>query len=159
MGEPSKLVDELGAIVAGERDLLANLANCAALLFHGLADVNWAGFYLLKGQQLVQGPFQGRPACVRIDVGRGVCGTAAERRETIVVPDVHCFAGHIACDEPMLDEIRRHCALLLSEDFATHSAAYFWLRDCPPFRRVLDRLRQRELSLFEIAACLAAGTA
>jgi GAF domain-containing protein len=89
---------ELRAIIAGERDLIANLANGAALLFGNLPQVNWAGFYLFKEGELVLGPFQGKPACIRIALGRGVCGTAAAQRRTIVVPDVHRFAGHIACD-------------------------------------------------------------
>lgn len=96
---------ELEALLAGERDLVANAANAAALLFHGLPGLNWAGFYFLKDGGLVVGPFQGRPACVRIALGRGVCGTAAARRETIVVPDVHAFDGHIACDSASNSEI------------------------------------------------------
>lgn len=99
------LIDELRALVDGERDFIANLANASALLFARLPDVNWVGFYLLRGGQLVLGPFQGKPACVRIDLGRGVCGTAAARRETIVVPDVHQFPGHIACDAESQAEI------------------------------------------------------
>jgi GAF domain-containing protein len=109
MDEPNRpwarlLADER-ALLAEEPDFLANMANCTALLFHGLDEVNWAGFYLLKRGQLVLGPFQGRPACVRIDLGRGVCGTAAARRETIIVPDVHRFPGHIACDERSRSEV------------------------------------------------------
>jgi GAF domain-containing protein len=93
------------AILAGERDWIANLANTAAVLFHGLPDLNWAGFYLFKEDELVLGPFQGKPACIRIALGRGVCGSAAVQRETIVVPDVHEFPGHIACDENSRSEI------------------------------------------------------
>lgn len=89
---------DLGALLGGERDLIANAANTAALLFHALPAVNWVGFYLLRGPDLVLGPFQGRPACVRIAPGRGVCGTAAATGRTQVVPDVHAFPGHIACD-------------------------------------------------------------
>jgi GAF domain-containing protein len=95
----------LAALLAGEHDLVANLANCAALLFEHLPDLNWAGFYLLRGQELVLGPFQGRSACVRIAMGRGVCGAAAERRRSVVVPDVHAFPGHIACDSASRSEI------------------------------------------------------
>ncbi|HEV3339950.1 MAG TPA: GAF domain-containing protein [Pirellulales bacterium] len=101
----AELLADERALLAEERDFLANMANCAALLFCGLDEVNWAGFYLLKRGQLVLGPFQGRPACVRIDLGRGVCGTAAARRETILVLDVHHFAGHIACDERSRSEV------------------------------------------------------
>jgi GAF domain-containing protein len=99
------LQHDLLSILAGERDYIANLANTSALLFHYLPDLNWAGFYLLKGNELVLGPFQGNPACIRIAMGRGVCGTAAKRRQTIVVPDVHAFPGHIACDDASRSEI------------------------------------------------------
>jgi GAF domain-containing protein len=99
------LQSQFAAVLAGERDFLANLANSAAMLFHSLPDLNWAGFYLFKENQLVLGPFQGKPACVRIAIGRGVCGTAAQRRETIVVADVHLFPGHIACDSASQSEI------------------------------------------------------
>jgi len=95
----------LAALLSGEKDALANLANLSALLFQSLPDLNWAGFYLLKGTDLVLGPFQGKPACTRIPVGRGVCGTAAQRRETVIVPDVHQFPGHIACDAASRSEI------------------------------------------------------
>ena len=89
----------------GERDAVANAANLSALLWMGLADLNWSGFYFKKGSGLVLGPFQGRPACVRIEIGRGVCGTAAATRETQVVSDVHAFPGHIACDAASQSEI------------------------------------------------------
>ena len=89
----------------GEHDAIANAANLSALLWMGLSDLNWAGFYFLRGPGLVLGPFQGRPACVRIELGRGVCGTAAATRETIVVPDVEKFPGHIACDAASRSEI------------------------------------------------------
>lgn len=101
----SELNRELGALIAGERDLIANLANSAALLYHSLPDLNWAGFYLLKDGELVVGPFQGKPACVRIALGKGVCGTAATQRKTQVVRDVHEFPGHIACDSASNSEI------------------------------------------------------
>ena len=93
------------ALLAGEADAVANAANLSALLFNTLPDVNWAGFYFLKDGGLVVGPFQGKPACVRIPLGQGVCGTAALRRETIVVEDVHAFPGHIACDAASNSEI------------------------------------------------------
>jgi len=92
-------------MLEGEEDPIANAANVAALLFHSLPDINWAGFYFLREGELVLGPFQGRPACVRIRVGRGVCGAAAERRETVVVPNVDEFPGHIACDSASRSEI------------------------------------------------------
>ncbi|MEV0356404.1 GAF domain-containing protein [Nocardia sp. NPDC050697] len=84
---------------------MANSANLAALIFHALPDLNWAGFYFTRGGELVVGPFQGKPACVRIAWGRGVCGTAAATGETQVVPDVHAFPGHIACDADSRSEI------------------------------------------------------
>ena len=100
-----RLRTELIAVFEGERDLIANMANCAALLFESLPDLNWAGFYRAIGSDLVLGPFQGRPACVRIGPGRGVCGAAAAKRETVVVPDVRRFPGHIACDAQSRAEI------------------------------------------------------
>ena len=96
---------DLSALLAGERDLIANAANTAALIYAALPDLNWAGFYLYKSGELVLGPFQGKPACVRIALGKGVCGTAAERRATIRVEDVHAFPGHIACDSASNSEI------------------------------------------------------
>ncbi|HSP93347.1 MAG TPA: GAF domain-containing protein [Thermoanaerobaculia bacterium] len=99
------LAASLGSLLAGESDALANLANASALLAQALARINWCGFYLLRGEELVLGPFQGKPACVRIPVGKGVCGTAVARRETLVVPDVNAFPGHIACDAASRSEI------------------------------------------------------
>jgi L-methionine (R)-S-oxide reductase len=96
---------QLAGLFAGERNGLANAANMAALLYQALPDLNWAGFYFLQGGELVLGPFQGKVACVRIAVGRGVCGTAAQRRETVIVPDVEKFPGHIACDSASRSEI------------------------------------------------------
>ena len=101
----AELNRQLGGIIAGEPNGLANAANLSALLFQGLSGLNWAGFYFLLGGELVLGPFQGKVACVRIALGRGVCGTAAQRRETVVVPDVHTFPGHIACDSASRSEI------------------------------------------------------
>jgi L-methionine (R)-S-oxide reductase len=89
----------------GERDAIANAANLSSLLTMGLSDLNWSGFYFLRGGELVLGPFQGRPACVRIEVGKGVCGTAAATRQTVIVPDVEEFPGHIACDAASRSEI------------------------------------------------------
>jgi L-methionine (R)-S-oxide reductase len=100
-----RLADQLDHLLAGEPDAVANLANAAALLYHGLPDLNWAGFYLAHGRTLVLGPFQGKPACVRIEVGKGVCGTSAERRQTVLVADVHAFPGHIACDPASQSEL------------------------------------------------------
>jgi L-methionine (R)-S-oxide reductase len=99
------LETSLESLLEGESDPLANLSNAAGLLAQSLDRINWCGFYLLRGQELVLGPFQGKPACVRIPLGQGVCGTAAARRETLVVPDVNRFPGHIACDPGSRSEI------------------------------------------------------
>jgi L-methionine (R)-S-oxide reductase len=100
-----ELQQQLAALFAGERNGLANAANMSALLYEALPNLNWVGFYFLQASELVLGPFQGRVACVRIALGRGVCGTAAERRETVIVPDVNAFPGHIACDVASRSEI------------------------------------------------------
>lgn len=92
------LADALDALLSGETDTVANAANAAAAIYHSLPGLNWAGLYFLRGQELVLGPFQGKPACVRIPLGKGVCGTAAAERRSVLVPDVHAFPGHIACD-------------------------------------------------------------
>ena len=99
------LSKSLESLLEGETDALANLANASGLLADALERINWCGFYLLRGDELVLGPFQGKPACVRIALGKGVCGTAAQRRETLVVPDVNAFPGHIACDAASRSEI------------------------------------------------------
>lgn len=101
----ASLAGELTGLLAGETDMVANAANTSALLFDALPDINWAGFYFLRGNELVVGPFQGKPACVRIGMGKGVCGTAAQQRRSIVVPDVGSFPGHIACDAASRSEI------------------------------------------------------
>ena len=100
-----ELHGQLTGLFADERDGLANTANTSALLYEALPNLNWAGFYFLKGRELVLGPFQGKIACVRIPLGQGVCGTAAARRETIIVPDVGAFPGHIVCDAASRSEI------------------------------------------------------
>ena len=99
------LCAQLEALVKGVPYGTANLANASALLWQHLPEINWAGFYMLEGEHLILGPFQGKPACIVIPVGRGVCGTAAERNETVLVPDVHQFPGHIACDGASNSEI------------------------------------------------------
>lgn len=108
VGKPAlyrELAQELQALLAGEPDWVANAANAAAAIYHALPELNWAGFYLLRGRDLVLGPFQGRPACVRIPLGNGVCGTAAAERRTVLVPDVEAFPGHIACDMASRSEL------------------------------------------------------
>jgi L-methionine (R)-S-oxide reductase len=101
----AELARDLAALLSGERDLIANAANTSALIFDALPDLNWVGLYLYKSGELVLGPFQGKPACVRIAMGKGVCGAAAARRETVLVEDVHAFPGHIACDSASNSEI------------------------------------------------------
>ena len=103
--DKNTLLTQLEALLSAETDPVANMANTAALVYNGLAGLNWAGFYLLKEGVLVLGPFQGKPACVRISVGRGVCGTAVQLRKTVSVPDVHQFPGHIACDSASQSEV------------------------------------------------------
>jgi L-methionine (R)-S-oxide reductase len=101
----AELRQQLEGLVQGERDALPNCANAAALIYHALPDVNWAGFYFLRDGELVLGPFQGKAACVRIELGKGVCGTTPHPPETLVVADVHAFPGHIACDAASRSEI------------------------------------------------------
>lgn len=119
-GTKSEIYEELArqtrGLLDGERDLIANAANVAALIWQIVPDLNWAGFYLMKGNELVLGPFQGKPACVRIAVGKGVCGAAAARRETVLVEDVHAFPGHIACDSASNSEL----VVPLIKDGAVH---------------------------------------
>ena len=100
-----ELAEQLRGLLAGETDRTANAANMAALIYHGLPDINWAGFYFRRGQELVLGPFQGKPACVRIPLGKGVCGVAASRAATVLVRDVLDFPGHIACDPNSRSEL------------------------------------------------------
>jgi L-methionine (R)-S-oxide reductase len=101
----ASLAAQLAALIEAETDPVANMANCAALIFNSVPRLNWAGFYLLKGGELVLGPFQGQPACVRIEIGRGVCGTAAEKRTTLRIADVTKFPDHIACDSASRSEV------------------------------------------------------
>jgi GAF domain-containing protein len=100
-----ELAQELDGLLAGEPDAVANAANAAAAIYHALPALNWAGFYFLRGDELVLGPFQGRPACVRIPLGKGVCGTAAVHRRSVLVADVAAFPGHIACDTASRSEL------------------------------------------------------
>lgn len=99
------LVSQARGLLAGQQHRIANAANLSALIYNGLPDLNWAGFYFLEGSELIVGPFQGQPACVRIEMGKGVCGTAATTRSTQRVADVHAFEGHIACDPASRSEI------------------------------------------------------
>jgi GAF domain-containing protein len=124
----------LVGLLAGEHDLVANAANFAALVYHTLPDLNWAGWYFLRGDELVLGPFQGKPACVRIAMGRGVCGAAAQQRVPLLVPDVHAFPGHIACDsasraELVVPAVRSDGTLLGVFDLDSPHPARFNLQD------------------------------
>ena len=116
------LASQLRALFEGERNLIANAANFSSIVYHALPDVNWTGFYFRHGSELILGPFQGHPACVRIEVGKGVCGLAAAQLETIIVPNVHEFPGHIACDPASNSEIvvpvfdGQHCLGVLDLD-------------------------------------------
>jgi GAF domain-containing protein len=101
----AELAQQARGLLHGEPNLVANAANFAALVYHALPDVNWCGFYFFDGDELVVGPFQGKPACIRIALGRGVCGTAAASRQTQVVPDVNAFPGHIFCDGASRSEV------------------------------------------------------
>ena len=101
----AQLVEQARGLLAGERDRIANAANLSALVYHGLPDLNWAGFYFFDGTELVVGPFQGLPACVRIPLDKGVCGAAASTRQTQRVADVHAFPSHIACDSASRSEL------------------------------------------------------
>jgi len=101
----AQLHEQAVGLFSGEHDRIANAANLSALMYHALPEVNWVGFYFFDGQELVVGPFQGKPACVRIAIGKGVCGTAAALRRTQLVGDVHAFPGHIACDAASQSEI------------------------------------------------------
>ncbi len=127
------LVSQLRSLLSDERDFIANAANFAALLYHSLPDLNWAGFYVLKNEELVLGPFQGKPACVRIAIGKGVCGVAAAQRETIIVANVQDFPGHIACDSASNSEIVvpviRHDRLIGVLDLDSPSFARFDTED------------------------------
>lgn len=99
------VIDQLKALIHDEKNVMANMANASALLNQFLEHINWVGFYMLEEQELVLGPFQGLPACIRIPLGRGVCGTAAKTKKTLVINDVHQFPGHIACDAASNSEI------------------------------------------------------
>ncbi len=105
MTDYDALIAQAEALISGVPHRIANLANVSALIFDTLADLNWAGFYLLEGETLVLGPFQGRPACIEIPVSRGVCGAAVRENRSQLVPDVHAFAGHIACDSASRSEL------------------------------------------------------
>jgi len=143
------LEKELLSLIDGEKNLIANLANTAAWLYHSIPDLNWAGFYLWvdEDQELVLGPFQGMPACLRIKPGRGVCGSALEKQRTIRVDDVHTFPGHIACDSASRSELviplRKNGNVLGVLDLDSPLVGRFSLRDEIELTRILDVLTQK----------------
>lgn len=141
-----QLERQLMALFGAERDALANCANTAAALYHALPNLNWIGFYFAHDGELVLGPFQGNVACVRIPLGRGVCGTAAQRRETLIVADVHAFPGHIACDAESRSEIVvpmvQHGRLLGVLDLDSPALARFDQQDGAGLQTIVARLTQ-----------------
>jgi GAF domain-containing protein len=144
----AELRAQLEALIGDERDAIANLANAAALIWHTTPDLNWAGFYLRRSEnELVLGPFQGKPACVRIAVGRGVCGTAVARDASVLVEDVHAFPGHIACDGASRSELvvplRRDGRVVAVLDLDSPSLARFSNADAEGFEAFVHVLETR----------------
>lgn len=148
------LARQLDALLGDETDQVANLANAAALLWHTLPDLNWAGFYLMRDGELVLGPFQGKPACVRIAVGTGVCGTAVAREASVLVEDVHAFPGHIACDADsraeLVTPLRENGRVIGVLDLDSPTAGRFTMADqvgCERLVQVLERTWSSHTSL------------
>lgn len=142
-----EVLAKLDALIGDERDWVANLANAAALLYQELDRINWVGFYILKGDELVLGPFQGKPACIRIGMGKGVCGQTALHRRAHVVPDVHKFPGHIACDPVSQSEvvvpIEKGKKLIGVLDVDSPELARFTEADADGLSRIAELLAQR----------------
>ena len=139
---------QLDALLGDERDPIANLANAASLIWHTTPELNWAGFYLRRSEtELVLGPFQGKPACVRIAVGRGVCGTAVARDASVLVPDVEAFPGHIACDSASRSELvvpLRHAGRVVGVlDLDSPVLSRFGAADQAGFEALMTRLAER----------------
>lgn len=143
----AQLRAQLEALLGEERDPIANLANTAALIWHTTADVSWAGFYLRRGDELVLGPFQGKPACIRIPVGQGVCGASVAREASVLVDDVDAFPGHIACDSASRSELVipiRHAGHIVGVlDLDSPSAARFSPADQAGFESLVEALQSR----------------
>lgn len=141
----AQLAQQIEAIVAGEHDLIANMANVSAILYWALEHVNWAGFYLVKDQELVLGPFHGQPACIRIPIGKGVCGTAVSENCIQLVKDVHQFSGHIACDAASNSEIvlpiRKNNQIIAILDIDSPEIARFDLDDQSGLSQIVEILQ------------------
>lgn len=141
----SELAQQVEAIVAGEKDFVANMANISAILYWALENVNWAGFYLVKEDQLVLGPFHGQPACIRIPIGNGVCGTAVSQNSIQLIDDVHQFSGHIACDAATNSEIvlpvRQNKQIIAVLDIDSPNIARFDLEDKLGLSQIVDILQ------------------
>jgi|TARA_B110000503_G_scaffold39437_1_gene64844 GAF domain-containing protein len=140
-----ELAQQVEAIVAGEQDLVANMANISAILYWALENVNWAGFYLVKEGQLVLGPFHGQPACIRIPIGKGVCGTAVSENSIQMIDDVHQFSGHITCDATSNSEIvlpiRKNNQIIAVLDIDSPNIARFDHEDNSGLCRIVDILQ------------------
>ena len=141
----SQLAQQVEAIVAGEQDLIANMANISAILYWALDNINWVGFYLVKDEQLVLGPFHGQPACIRIPIGRGVCGTAVSENKIQLIDDVHQFSGHIACDVASNSEIvlpiRQNNQIIAVLDIDSPNIARFDLDDKLGLSQIVEILQ------------------
>jgi L-methionine (R)-S-oxide reductase len=141
----AQLLQQIEAIVAGEKDLIANMANISAILYWALENVNWAGFYIVKQGQLVLGPFHGQPACIRIPIGKGVCGTAVSENNIQLIEDVHQFLGHIACDAASNSEIvlpvRKDNQIIAVLDIDSPNIARFDHEDKAGLSRIVEILQ------------------
>ena len=146
MTDYEALIAQADALTSGVPHRISNLANVSALIFDAMADLNWAGFYLLEGETLVLGPFQGKPACIEIPVSRGVCGAAVRENRSQLVPDVHAFAGHIACDSASRSELvvplRKGGAVIGVLDLDSPSLARFTEADRTGMERLARVLEQ-----------------
>ncbi len=150
----AQLAQQVKAIVAGEQDLIANMANISAILYWALDNVNWVGFYIIKKEQLVLGPFHGQPACIRIPIGKGVCGTAVSQNTMQLIDDVHQFPGHIACDASSNSEIvlpiNQNNQIIAVLDIDSPDIARFDLDDKFGLSQIVDILQSTLSSTDEI---------
>ena len=152
----AQLAQQVEAIVAGEQDLVANMANISAILYWALENVNWAGFYLVKEGQLVLGPFHGQPACIRIPIGKGVCGMAVSENTIQLIEDVHQFSGHIACDAASKSEIvlpiRQNSQIIAVLDLDSPNISRFDLDDKVGLSQIVDILQATICDVTEVEA-------